>query len=351
MDLSNQTNRQWRLAKRPEEQIDSTTFELHHSSVPVIGDGEFLVRVCYLSLAPVMRAYVIDGGTIEAPVRIGDTMRGRGVGYIVASRHPDFNIGDIVHGPFGWQDYAVSDGSGRVIKMQEHVDSMSSALGVLGLTGFTAYFGFLDVGRPKAGDNVLVSGGVGGVGSTVGQIAKIAGCRAVAICGSEKKCKLAVEQLGYKAAINYRTDNVAERVKALFPEGIDIYFDNVGGTILEAAIDNIAEGGRIILCGAISQYVSKDGKPVGPSNYFDLVYKGAKMEGFHIYAYKDRYAESEKRMAKWIRNGQLKGVEDCLEGFENMPDALLGLFTGDNVGKRIVKIADEPESNSMEAAQ
>ncbi len=335
-------NRCWRLARRPETMIDEQTFELVEEPAPEPGPGEFLVRTCFLSLAPVMRSYVIDGGVIEKPLEIGATMMGRGVGVVVASRHGRFAEGDIVHGPFGWQDYAISDGTGRVYVMRHRAGSISSALGVLGLTGLTAYFGFFDEGAPRAGDQVLVSGAVGGVGSVVGQLAALAGCRAVAIAGSPEKCALATDRLGYAQAINYRDANVADAVARAFPDGLDIMFDNVGGAILDAGLANLAQRARVVLCGAISQYLNEDGSKRGPSNYFDLVYANASMRGFHIYAYRERYEEAEARMAAWIRDGRLVGLEDRLEGLEIMPRALMRLFEGANVGKQVVKIAPEP---------
>lgn len=340
--MSAPINRRWVLARRPQTMIDQQTFELVEGPAPSPREGEFVVRLCYLSLAPVMRAYVIDGGVIENPLGIGETMRGRGVGYVVESAHPDYAEGDIVHGPFGWQDYAVSDGSGRVFKLGADVPSISAALGALGLTGFTAYFGLFDKGQPNAGETVLVSGAVGGVGSVVGQLAKISGCRAIAIAGGAEKCRLATEQLGYAAAIDYKHDDVGERIDALAPDGIDIYFDNVGGDTLEAAIARMADDGRIVVCGAISQYTNEDGKPVGPSNYFDIVYRNVSMLGFHIYSYRARYPEAERRMARWLWDGRLVNLEDRMHGLETMPAALISLFEGGNVGKRVVKIAEEP---------
>jgi NADPH-dependent curcumin reductase CurA len=348
--MTHDVNRQWRLKKRPAEQIDMETFELVEGDVPTPGPGEFLVRLCFLSLAPVMRAYVIDGGVIEKPLEIGVTMRGRGVGYVVSSRHPDYSEGDIVHGPFGWQDYAISDGAGRIVKMAHYAHSISTGLGILGLTGFTGYFGLLDKGRPQPGEAVLVSGALGGVGSVVGQLARVAGAVPVAICGSDEKCRLAVDSFGYADAINYRTQDVARRVADLFPDGIDVFFDNVGGSILEAAIDNMAFDGRIVVCGSISQYLNADGTPRGPSNYFQMVYQHVSMLGFHIYSYRDRYAEAEKRMAGWIEDGRLTHLEDRMEGMEIMPKALIGLFSGDNIGKRVVQIADEPAADAFHRA-
>ena len=338
-------NRQWRLASRPKAVIDDDTFRLDESPVLEPGDGEFVVRVVYLSLAPVQRAYIIDGGVIEKPLPIGEVMRGRGVGYVVASRHPGFAEGDVVHGPFGWQDYAVSDGSGLTFKMRDWAHSIATGIGILGLTGFTAYFGLFDIGQVRAGETVLVSGAVGGVGSVAGQLAAIAGCRAVGIAGSDEKCRLGRDRLGYSAMINYREDDIPVRIRATCKDGIDVYFDNVGGDILEAAIDHIAQDGRIVLCGSISQYLS-DGKKRGPANYFDLVYRNASMRGFHIYSFANRFAEAEARMARWLREGRLVYAEDRLHGLEQMPAALGRLFSSSNTGKQVVQIADDPISET-----
>lgn len=335
-------NRRWRLKKRPAQNVDDDTFELATAEVPELDDGQFLVRVCYLSLAPVMRAYVIDGGVIESPLEIGDTMRGRGVGQVIASKTAALAAGDIVHGPFGWQEYALMDDADAVIRMRHWSGSISAGVGVLGITGMSAYFGLFDKGRPQAGDVVLVSGAVGGVGSVVGQLARIAGAYPVAICGSAEKCEVAVGELGYTAAVNYKTDDVRGRLAELCPDGVDVFFDNVGGDILEAGIATMADNGRIVVCGAISQYLTDGSAPRGPSNYFDIVYRNVSMLGFHVYAYRDRYPEAERRMSEWLRDGRLRALEDRLDGLEQMPAALAGLFRGDNIGKRIVQIAPEP---------
>ncbi|MEE4538133.1 MAG: NADP-dependent oxidoreductase [Erythrobacter sp.] len=334
-------NRQWRLRKRPTGIIDPETFALEESAIPDPAEGEFCVRLAFLSLAPVMRAYILDGGVIEDPLPIGQVMRGRGVGEVIASRHPDFAVGDIVHGPFGWQDYAISDGSGRVLKMTTQASSASLALGTLGLTGFTAYFGLFDIGRPVAGERVLVSGAAGGVGSVAGQLARIAGCETVGICGGPAKCRWIVEELGYAAAVDYRRQDAATQIADTHPDGIDVYFDNVGGDLLETAIDHIREDGRIVICGSISQYLSGEEKR-GPANYFDLVYRNARMHGFHIYKYADRFAEAEERMARWIEAGKLNAVEDRHMGLEQTPDALRGLFESANFGKCVVQVGDDP---------
>ena len=334
--------RRWQLKNRPAIAVDDDTFELVSVEIPEVREGQYLVQVCYLSLAPVMRAYVIDGGVIESPLAIGETMRGRGVGRILASKAPGLDAGDIVHGPFGWQEYALMDDPDAVIRMSRWGESISEGLSVLGLTGMSAYFGLFDKGRPQAGDVVLVSGAVGGVGSVVGQLARIAGAYPVGICGSPAKCEVAVRDLGYTAAINYKTEDVAERLSELCPDGIDVFFDNVGGAMLEAGIAAMADDGRIVICGAISQYLNEVSAARGPANYFDMVYRNVSMLGFHVYAYKRRYAEAERRMVRWLGEGRLRALEDRLVGLEQMPSALVGLFEGDNVGKRVVQIAPEP---------
>jgi NADPH-dependent curcumin reductase CurA len=335
-------NRRWVLARRPRTLVSPADFRLEEVAVPTPAEGQFLVRQHYLSLAPVMAQYVLDGGTIERPVAIGETMRGRGVGRVVASRHPGFRIGDVVHGPFGWQDYALSDGARLTYasRYAGRIAPMSTAIGVLGITGYTAYFG-LKLADPKPGDRILVSGAVGGVGSSVGQIARIMGCNPiVAVCGGPEKAATAVDRLGYDRAIDYREGPVGGAIDAALPDGLDIYFDNVGGPTLEAALDRLRQGARIILCGAISQYMV-DGKPVGPSNYFKLAYANAQMKGFQIYAFADRYAEAEEALADWIARGLLVWQENLLEGLEIMPRALAALFAGANVGKQVVRIAPE----------
>lgn len=335
-------NRRWVLGRRPAGLVEAADFRLEKEPVPEPRDGEFVVRTHYLSLAPVMAQYVLDGGTIEKPVAIGETMRGRGVGRVLASRHPGFPEGAVVHGPLGWQDYALLDGKRLtyVSRYAGRVAPMSTAIGVLGITGYTAYFG-LELAQPRPGDRILVSGAVGGVGSSVGQIAKIRGCASViAVCGGPEKQRLAVERLGYTHALDYRADDFELALDAAMPDGIDIYFDNTGGRILELALDRLRQGARIILCGAISQYMV-DGKPAGPSNYFKLAYANASMHGFQIYAFADRYGEAEAALGGWIEDGQLTWLEDCLDGLEVMPEALARLFSGGNVGKQIVRITSE----------
>lgn len=338
-------NSKWVLARRPVGLVSESDFRLEEAPVPVMAEGQFLVKVIYLSLAPVMAQYVLDGGVIEKPVAIGETMRGRGVGVVVDSRHAGFAVGEVVHGPFGWQKFALSDGKGLVFKMRDWAGAISNGLGALGLTGFTAYFGMFDIARLRAGDRVLVSGAVGGVGSVAGQLARIAGADPVGIAGSAAKCAIARESLGYRAAIDYKSEDVRARIAELVPGGADVYFDNVGGEILEAAIDNMANEGRIVVCGSISQYLA-DGSKKGPSNYFNIVYRNVRMHGFHIYSYASRFAEAEVRLARWIRDGRLKPREDRIHGLESMPAALQRLFASSNTGKQVVQIADDQVSAS-----
>ena len=339
-EFAAQTNRRWVLRHRPERVVTRDCFELQEGTVPEPADGEFLVRVVYLSLAPVMAQYVIDGGVIADPVAIGAVMRGRGAGIVVRSRHPAYREGDAVHGSFGWQDYALSDGSGMTFHYQAEAP-LSLALGLLGLTGFTAYFGLVDAGELRAGDRVLVSGAVGGVGSVAGPLAGLLGAgKVVGLCGGLEKCALATSRLNYDEALDYRGADLEQQLDRALPDGIDVYFDNTGGRILELSIARMRDRGRIALCGAISQYEQTQKR--GPANYFDLVYRNARTQGFHIYSYRDRYGEAESRMAAWYRDGQLPVLEDRLTGLAQMPDALRRLYEGANSGKQVVQIAEEP---------
>lgn len=338
-------NRQWLLAERPiDRPVRLTDFKLHEAPMPEPKDGEFVIRVIYSSLAPVMRFYMLDGAGIEKPLEIGEVMRGRGVGQVVASRNPNYAEGDIVQGKMGWQEYSVSDGSPywMMYKVHQRIVPVSTALGVLGMTGFTAYFGLLDIGKPKAGEMVLVSGAAGGVGSSVAQLAKIVGCRTVGIAGSDEKCALLTDKLKYDAALNYKTEDVAARMDALCPEGIDVFFDNVGGPILDAALARINKYARVVSCGGISQYIAGSSEPYPLKNAYKIGRQNALLQGFLIYDYEPRFPEAERDMAQWVKEGRLTYQEDVLDGFERMPEALMRLYAGQNRGKQVVRVSPDP---------
>ncbi|MDG2243921.1 MAG: NADP-dependent oxidoreductase [Rhodospirillaceae bacterium] len=338
------TNLQWLLADRPiDRAVRESDFKLHEAPIPEPKEGEFVIRVIYSSLAPVMRFYMLDGAGIEEPLEIGDVMRGRGVGQVVTSKNPDYMPGDIVHGKMGWQQYAVADGSPYYLmyKVSQREVPVSTALGVLGMTGFTAYFGLFDIGKPVAGETVLVSGAAGGVGSNVGQIAKIRGCKTIGIAGSKEKCELLVDSLGYDAAINYRDGDIGAQMDATCPDGIDVFFDNVGGEILDEGLARINKYARIVACGQISQYIG-DGSPRPIKNAYKIGRLNALMQGFLIYDYAPRLAEAESGMVQWIREGRLTYQEDILDGIERMPEALIRLYDSKNKGKQLVQVSPDP---------
>ncbi len=333
--------RRWVVASRPDPEVREENFRLETALLPEPGPGEFLVRILYLSVAPVMRMYMIDGAGIEKPLEVGDTMLGRGVGEVVASRHPGYLVGDIVQGKLGWQEYALSDGSPRTMmyKVGQRLVPFSTALGVLGMTGFTAYLGLTEIGRVKAGETVLVSGAAGGVGSNCGFIARNLGCRVVGIAGTEEKCRLLVGSLGYDATIDYRAEDVGERIAALCPQGVDVFFDNVGGEILDAALTRINRHARVVLCGRISQYLKSDDEMYHLRNWWRVGKQRASMQGFFIYDLHEHFGSAERQMAEWIAAGRMGYQEDVLDGIEQMPRALIRLYEGANVGKQLVRVA------------
>lgn len=347
---ADRVNRQWRVARYPrrDELIGARHFEWREEAVPEPAEGEFLVRTLCLAPVPAQRGYLEpDHGGFLENVAVGDVMRGRGVGEIVASRHPGYAPGEFFVGSLGWQDYSVQRPRGaRFVfstrKVANPVRPLSMQLGMLGQAGATAYFGLLDVGALRAGDKVLVSAAAGGVGSMAGQIARIRGAgRVVGTAGSDDKCRWLVEALGYDAAINYRRENVGERLAELFPGGIDVFFDNVGGDILDAALGRLALRARVVVCGFISTDYAP-GPHHGPINYQCIVYKRARMEGYVVFDYWDRYGEAERDLAAWHAQGLLRDCEDVTEGLENMPAALAGLFTGANRGISICRVAPDP---------
>jgi NADPH-dependent curcumin reductase CurA len=338
-------NRQWVLAARPQGPVRETDFRLIERPLPQLEPGQFLIRTLYLGVAAVMRGYMLNTETFERPLALGDVMHGRGVGRIVASRNPDWPEGLIVHGKLGWQDYAVADGSPYYLMypVRQRVAPVSTALGVLGLTGFTSYLGLVDVGAVRAGDTVLVSGAAGGVGSNVGQIARNLGARAIGLAGSDEKCRLLTERLGYAGAINYRSEDVGARIGALCPDGIDVFFDNVGGEILDIGLLHLRRHARVVLCGAISQYIDGFERPRPLANAFQIFKKMARMEAFFIYEMAKHFPRAEAALAAWIAAGRLYYQEDILDGLERMPEALIRLFEGRNVGKQLVRVAADAD--------
>lgn len=333
-------NRRLVLAARPGDLIKTTDFNLEEVEIPILSEGQFLIRVLFLSVAPVMKFYMLDGAGIEKPMQIGDLMRGRGVGEVIQSKHPEFQVGDIVQGKCGWQEYVVCDGSPyyMMYKVQQRRVSYSTALGVLGMTGFTSYFGLYQVGALKEGDRVLVSAAAGGVGSNLGYLARIKGATAIGLASTDEKCKLLTEKLGYAGAINYLKEDVGQGIAALLPEGIDVYFDNVGGEILDTALLHLRRYARVVCCGRISQYQDLHAASYPLKNWHKIGATRSRMEGFFIYDFEADFPRAEADMAQWIKEGKLQYQEDILEGLENMPVALNRLFERKNVGKQLVKI-------------
>jgi NADPH-dependent curcumin reductase CurA len=333
-------NRRWLLAERPTGLIEARHFRLSEEPVPeVAADGEVLVRNLYLSLDPTQRGWLARDTYMPA-VALGEVVRSGAVGRVEQSRSPDFAVGDLVQGLLGWQDYAriQATAPGAPTKLPPGV-SIPLAMSVLGMTGITAYFGLLDVGRPKPGETVVVSGAAGATGSVVGQIARIKGCRAIGIAGGKDKCDWLLRDARFDGAIDYKSENVASRLRELCPKGIDVYFDNVGGDLLDVALVQLAMRGRIVLCGAIATYNDDTLRP-GPKHYMNLLLKRGRMEGFLVSDYAKRSPEAITELAGWVTQGQLANRVDIIEGLENAPAALRRLFDGANLGKQLLKIAD-----------
>ena len=331
-------NHQVRLASRPDGIPQARHFELVAAPMPEPRHGQFLVRNLYLSVDPAMRGWVSAVANYSKPVEIGEVMRSRAVGEVIASRHPEYRVGEHVVGWLGWQEYAVSDGKGIIRRVSETDLPLSAALGVLGMNGVTAYFGLLDVGQPKAGETVVVSTAAGAVGSAVGQIAKLKGCRTVGIAGGPEKTRLCRDEFGYDAAIDYKAVRdldaaLAEACRA----GVDVYFDNTAGRISEAVLRRINKRARIVICGTAS-LSSWDPWPQGPRVERHLLVKSARMEGFLVFDYEHRTEEAVPQLAQWIREGKLRYREDILAGLDQAPDAIAGLYRGENLGKRLIKL-------------
>ena len=332
-------NKQIILKKRPIGLPDASTWELIETPIPEPGDGEILVEQYYISLDPAMRGWLNDVKSYIPPVPVGDVMRAGAAGKIIKSNNPKFKEGEYVYGWGGVQLYSVSDGN-TFYKVDPSLVPLPVYTGTLGMPGMTAYFGILEVGKIKEGDIVLVSGAAGAVGSVVGQIAKLKGCKVVGIAGGQDKCKYITDELGLDGAIDYKNENIRARLKELCPKGIDVYFDNVGGEILDHALAALRMHARVVICGAISQYNNKTAIK-GPSNYLSLLVNRASMTGMVVMDYAKDYAKAGMEMGMWMAQGKLKSREDIYEGIENFHDTFLRLFSGAKMGKLVLKIADE----------
>lgn len=333
------THRRVVLARRPPGEVAESDFRIEEVAVPEPGPREVLVRVVYLSLDPYMRGRMRDAASYAAPVGIGEVMTGGTVGEVVKSNHPDFKVGDIVEDRLGWQEYAIGPGP-AMRKVDPKIAPISTANGVLGMPGMTAYFGLYEVGQPKPGDTVVVSAASGAVGQLVGQLAKIAGCHAVGIAGGAAKCAFVKDTLGFDACIDYKAEkDLTAAVKAACPNGVDVYFDNVGGPVSDAVLANLNFFARVSLCGSISQYNTAE---PGPRLMGTFVGKRVRAQGFIVWDFNARYAPAMARMGAWIRDGRLKYKEDIVEGLQNAPKAFIGLLKGDNFGKLQVRLGPDP---------
>lgn len=334
-------NRRWLLAARPQGMVKDSDFRRVEEPVPEPGAGEFLVRVTHLSFDPTQRGWISADSYLPA-VKIGEVVRAGGVGQVVKSNHPGFKVGQLVQGGFGWQDYFVSSGMTEFMPVTPLFPGVTpeQALGVFGITGLTAWFGLTDVGKPEAGDTVVVSGAAGATGSVVVQVAKALGCKVIGIAGGREKCDWVKNVAGADACIDYKSENVAQRIKELAPKGVNVVFENVGGEILEASLMNLALKARVVLCGGISSYNDPVAQGIRP--YMMLTVQRARMEGFIVLDYAPRYGEGVQALAKLMAEGKLKTTEDVQQGFDNVPATLRRLFEGKNFGKQLLKLADPP---------
>ena len=334
------TTRRWLLKSRPNGPLKDSDFDLVTVPMPEVGEGQFLVRLTHFSFDPTQRGW-LGGDTYLPAVPIGGVVRAGGIGEVVASKHPGFEVGDVVQGTFGWQEHALTDGmteTGAVTKLRAGI-TPEQALGVFGVTGLTAWFGLTEIGQPKAGDTVLVSGAAGATGSVVVQVAKALGCKVIGIAGGAEKCGWVVEQAGADACIDYRAGNVARQIREHAPKGVNVVFENVGGEILDAALANLALRARVVLCGGISSYNdTTEHRSPGLMNYMNLTVMRGRMEGFIILDYARRYGEGVAELAKLMAAGKLKTAEDMAHGFENCPATLRRLFEGKNFGKQLLSV-------------
>jgi NADPH-dependent curcumin reductase CurA len=328
------------LKSRPNGRLKDSDFDLVTVPMPDVGEGQFLVRLTHFSFDPTQRGW-LGGDTYLPAVPIGGVVRAGGIGEVVASKHPGFEVGDVVQGTFGWQEHALTDGmteTGAVTKLRAGI-TPEQALGVFGVTGLTAWFGLTEIGEPKAGDTVLVSGAAGATGSVVVQVAKALGCKVIGIAGGAEKCGWVVEQAGADGCIDYRAGNVARQIREHAPKGVNVVFENVGGEILDAALANLALRARVVLCGGISSYNdTTEHRSPGLMNYMNLTVMRGRMEGFIILDYARRYGEGVAELAKLMAAGKLKTAEDMAHGFENCPATLRRLFEGKNFGKQLLSV-------------
>lgn len=341
--MTHASNKQVRLTSRPSGIPQREHFEIVEAPVPEPDAGQVLIRNVFLSVEPAMRGWVSSEANYAEPVPIGSVMRSFTVGRVVKSCHPDYQSGEFVTGLFGWQDYAVVDAMQIERRISDTEIPVSTALGVLGLNGMTAYLALLDIGQPRPGETVLVSTAAGAVGSCVGQIAKIQGCRTVGLTSSADKMRLCREVFGFDAAIDYRADDLDSRIAQACPQGIDVYFDNTGGEISDVVMRHLATGARVVICGTASVENWAE-VPLGPRVERTLLVKRACMQGFVIFDHAPRFDEARKALTGWIKTGQIRYREDVLDGIEHAPDAIAGLYRGENLGKRLIRIAD-PHSN------
>lgn len=335
-------NRQVVLKSRPSGIPQAENFEIVEAAIPALENDQVLVRNLYLGAEPAMRGWVSAVANYSEPVPIGGVMRSFAVGRVAESRHKDYQPGELVTGLFGWQEYAVADGRNIQRKIADNGLPASTALGVLGLNGFTAYFGLLDIARPERGETVVVSTAAGAVGSCVGQIAKIKGCRTVGIAGGAAKTRLCTEEFGYDAAIDYKAGGLDRALAEACPQGLDVYFDNTAGAISDAVMKQLRPGARIIVCGTAS-IASWDPPPTGPRVERHLLVKRARMQGLLVLDYADRYPEALAALTEWVRAGKIRYREEMLEGLEQAPDSIAGLYRGENLGRRIIRLAPETE--------
>ncbi|MFB6207466.1 MAG: NADP-dependent oxidoreductase [Haloglomus sp.] len=331
-------NRQWRLAKRPTGEPDRDTFELVETEIPAPDEGEVLVRTVYQSVDPYMRGRMRDAESYAEPWAVGEPMRAGVVGEVVESRHSGFDEGDVVTGDLLWAEYATADGD-ELRRVDPDLAPISTAVGVLGMPGVTAYYGFTEKGDPEPGDAVVVSAAAGAVGSVVGQLARVMGCEVVGIAGADEKCDWLTDELGFDAAVNYETEDVRAGVREAVG-GVDVYFDNVGGPVTDAVWPTLDDFARVVACGQISLYNATE-LPTGPRKLTDAVQKRLRIEGFIVSDY-DRWGHALQRLGGLIASDDLRYREHVVEGFENAPDAFLGLFEGVNIGKTLVKVGEEP---------